>query len=418
MKEQKAIIDAFRKTDLEARKIALATVVRVRGSSYRSPGARMLVFDDGKWVGSISGGCLEGDALRKARKVMQEQSPLTVTYDTSEDSNQNLGIGLGCNGVIDVMIEPVKTATPHDPIQLFQNIISSREPVALATVFSNTKYQSEKCLINNRGERLVTFQEERINDLVIPDLLKVFQTKKSEAVQYSIDGEVVEVFLELIQPSITLMIFGAGFDARPVSNLAKSIGWDVSVTDECVAHIAPLFFPTADKLSLCQRDFIDRDFDITPFTACVLMSHNYEYDRDVLKKLLKSPTPYIGILGPRKRFDKMLKEFASEGIELSSEDMHRIHSPIGLDIGAEAPDEIAVAIIAEIQSKFANRSGGFLKYRNAPIHQRDSGSDQVFKQVYLGGEDDLDNGQRLPSYLSQSLHQETLPGKGPMYSEG
>src|SRR5690606_14902876 len=199
---------------------------------------------------------------------------------------------------------------------LFQNIISSREPVALATVFSNTKHQSEKCLINNRGERLVTFQEERINDLVIPDLLKVFQTKKSEAVQYSIDGEVVEVFLELIQPSITLMIFGAGFDARPVSNLAKSIGWDVSVTDECVAHIAPLFFPTADKLSLCQRDFIDRDFDITPFTACVLMSHNYEYDRDVLKKLLKSPTPYIGILGPRKRFDKMLKEFASEGIEL------------------------------------------------------------------------------------------------------
>jgi xanthine dehydrogenase accessory factor len=150
-----------------------------------------------------------------------------------------------------------------------------------------------------------------------------------------------------------------------------------------VAHIAPVFFPTADKLSLCQREFIDRDFDITPYTACVLMSHNYDYDRDVLKKLLGSPTPYIGILGPRKRFDKMAEEFSAQGIVLSQHDLHRIHSPIGLDIGAEAPDEIAVSIIAEIQGKFANRSGGFLKYRNAPIHQRDQQSDQVFKQVYL-----------------------------------
>ena len=113
------------------------------------------------------------------------------------------------------------------------------------------------------------------------------------------------------------------------------------------------------------------------------MSHNYEYDRDVLRKLLSSPSPYIGILGPRKRFDKMIAEFEKENIRLSSEDLHRIHSPFGLDIGAEAPDEIALSIISEIQGKFANRSGGFLKYRNAPIHHRDSRSDQVFKQVYL-----------------------------------
>ncbi len=114
------------------------------------------------------------------------------------------------------------------------------------------------------------------------------------------------------------------------------------------------------------------------------MSHNYEYDRDVLKKLLKTETPYIGILGPRKRFDKMQREFAEQGIMLQTEDIHRIHSPIGLDIGAETPDEIAISIIAEIQGKFVNRSGGFLKYRNAPIHHRDTKSDQVFKQVYLG----------------------------------
>ena len=385
MKEQKAIVDAFRKKDLTVRNIAVATVVKVRGSSYRSPGARMLISDDGTWVGSISGGCLEGDALRKARQVMADKKPIAVTYDTSEKSNQNLGIQLGCNGIIDVLIEPVNHTDPRNPIQLFERLISSSEPVALATVFSNTLYQGEKFLIAGKQEILIPFSDEKLNARVLPDLARVFEIKKSEAKAYNFEGTKLEVFVELIQPSISLMIFGGGYDARPVSQLAKSLGWEVTVTDECVAHIVPLFFPTADKLSLCQREFIDRDFNITPFTACVLMSHNYEYDRDVLKKLLFSPSPYIGMLGPRKRFDKMVDEFAKEGIRLSGNDLHRIHAPIGLDIGAEAADEIALSIVSEIQGKFSNRSGGFLKYRTTPIHHRDAKSDQVFKQVYLDG---------------------------------
>src|SRR5690606_28870630 len=116
--------------------------------------------------------------------------------------------------------------------------------------------------------------------------------------------------------------------------------------------------------------------------ACVLMSHNYDYDRDVLKKIIKSDTPYIGILGPRKRFDKMLEDFSDSDLILSEKTLNKIHSPIGLDIGAETPDEIAVSIIAEIQTKFTNRTGGFLKYREGPIHQRHSGTDQVFKPIY------------------------------------
>jgi xanthine/CO dehydrogenase XdhC/CoxF family maturation factor len=383
MKEQKAIVEAFRQVDLLTRKVALATVVKVRGSSYRSPGARMLIMDDGKWVGSISGGCLEGDALRKARQVMTENKPMTVTYDTREESNQNLGIGLGCNGVIDVLIEPVDPENKNNPISLFEKLTSIEEPVALATIFSNDIYTGEKLLIRASGETLVSFSDEVLNGLIGPHLHNLFETNKSGAKEYLMNQNIVDVFIELIQPAVSLIIFGGGFDARPVSQLAKSLGWRVMVTDECVAHIAPVFFPTADKLSLCQRDFIDRDFNITPYTACVLMSHNYEYDRDVLKKILNSEAPYIGILGPRKRFDKMIGEFSASGIEVKKEDFHRIHSPIGLDIGAETPDEIAISIIAEIQGKFANRSGGFLKYRSGPIHQRDSKSDQVFKQVYI-----------------------------------
>lgn len=363
----------------------MATVVRVRGSSYRSPGARMLILEDGKWVGSISGGCLEGDALRKARKVMTENVAMTVTYDTTEESNQNLGIGLGCNGVIDVLIEPIEQKSAYNPITLFTQFIHTSKPLGVATIFKGEGV-AEKMIINIDGELSSEFTNEKLNGLVKKDLKAVFSTHKSEAKTYRVQSE-VEVFIELVQPTISVILFGGGFDARPVSQLAKSLGWEVSVTDECIAHIAPIFFPSADTLSLCERQFVDRDFNITPYTACVLMSHNYEYDRDVLKKLLNSDTPYIGILGPRKRFDKMRDEFEQEGIQLTNEQLSKIHSPIGLDIGAEAPDEITVSIIAEIQSKFSHRSGGFLKYRNGPIHQRDRLSDQVFKQVYLGSED-------------------------------
>lgn len=383
MKDFKTIVAEFRKIDVTTRKAALATVVKVRGSSYRSPGARMLITDDGKWVGSISGGCLEGDALRKSRQVMSDKKPMTVTYDTSEESNQNLGIGLGCNGVIDVLIEPIELSKRDNPIDLFESFVKTKESLTIATIFDAPFGVGEKIIVHSKGETKNNFSNASLAAMVTDDLKQLFETKKSHAKTFTTDEGHFEVFMELIQPAVSLIIFGGGFDARPVSNLAKSLGWDVRVTDECVAHIAPVFFPTADKLSLCHRDFIDRDFDITPFTACVLMSHNYEYDRDVLKKLLKSETPYIGILGPRKRFEKMQKEFAVEGIVLNDEDIHRIHSPIGLDIGAETPDEIAISIVSEIQGKFSNRSGGFLKYRNAPIHHRDSKSDQVFKQVYL-----------------------------------
>lgn len=381
MKDFKTIVKEYQKLD-QTKKAALATVVRVRGSSYRSPGARMLITEDGKWVGSISGGCLEGDALRKARKVMTDQIATTVTYDTTEESNQNLGIGLGCNGVIDVLIEPINSSSQTNPVKLFSEFINTDKPLSVATIFSE-KGVAEKLIISEDGHVSSKFSNDSLNQIVKVDLEKTFKTHRSEVKKYDDD---VEVFLELIQPTLSVIIFGGGFDARPVSQLAKSLGWDVNVTDECVAHIAPIFFPTADKLSLCDRKFIDRDFKITPYTACVLMSHNYEYDLDVLKKLIQSPAPYIGILGPRKRFDKMRDEFAEEGILLKSEILNRIHSPIGLDIGAEAPDEIAVSIIAEIQSKFSFRSGGFLKYRNGPIHQRDRLNDQVFKQVYLGNE--------------------------------
>lgn len=385
MKELKTIIAAYHNIDFSQRKAALATVVKVKGSSYRSPGARMLITDDGKWVGSISGGCLEGDALRKARQVMNTKIPVLVTYDTREESNQKLGISLGCNGVIDILIEPVEVNDPNNAIHLFTEIIDTGYSKALATIITSTQWTGQKMMIDETGLTIVDFENEELSQCVSKDLKGIFSTRKSGTKYHSVNSEEVEIFIELIQPGISLILFGGGFDARPVSELAKSLGWHVTVTDECVAHIAPLFFPSADKLSLCHRDWVDRDINISGYTACILMSHNYEYDRDVLRKLINTPSPYIGILGPRKRFDKMMEELKSENVNLSDAILSRIHSPIGLDIGAETPDEIALSIISEIQAKFSNRSGGFLKYRSGPIHQRDLKTNEINKQMFLGG---------------------------------
>ncbi|MCS6974780.1 MAG: XdhC family protein [Cyclobacteriaceae bacterium] len=378
MKELKSIVEAYRQNQSAQRKQAVATVVRVHGSAYRSPGARMLIFDDGRWVGSISGGCLEGDALRKARTVMTEGKSLLITYDTREESNQQLGIGLGCNGVIDVLIEPVLSTDPNNPLSIFERIIERNEPVAFATVLTG-ELIGEKMLLFPDGSIFNGITDDKLSVAVSGKLQTIFSEPRSHTAKVNDE----EVFLEWIQPVINLLIFGGGFDARPVCAFAKQLGWNVQVTDECVSHIAPVFFPQADKLTLCQRTFIDREFSITPFTACVLMSHNYEYDRDVLKKILRSATPYIGIIGPRKRFEKMRNELEQQGVLFNADDLHRIHAPAGLDIGAETPDEIALSILAEIQSKFTGRSGGFLKYRSGPIHQRNPKSDEVCKQVLL-----------------------------------
>lgn len=384
MKEIKNIISEYDKIDFQKKKAALATVVKVRGSSYRSPGARMLITNDGRWVGSISGGCLEGDALRRAREVMSSGTAQVITYDTTVEGD-SLGIGLGCNGIIDVLIQAIDNEENNNPIKRLSSFVNYENLTVMATVFraakgSNVSVANQLWMDSNL-ELHGDIHDPALRDQVYHDLRLAKENRKPGIKTYH-NGE-TEVFFEIIEPAIDLLIFGAGFDARPVVDLAKVLGWEITVADECVAHIAPARFPLADKVMLCQRDHIGEEIKIKPYSAAVLMSHNYEYDLQVLKRLLPTTVNYIGILGPKKRVDKMFETLEAEDIELTPEDKHRIHSPVGLDIGAETPEEIALSIITEIQAKFTNRSGGFLKYRNAPIHHRDGKEDQVFKQVYI-----------------------------------
>lgn len=383
MKEFRNIIKEYHKVDFEQKKAALATVVKVRGSSYRSPGARMLITNDGRWVGSISGGCLEGDALRKARQVMTSGEPRLVTYDTTEEGN--LGIGLGCNGVIDVLIEPIDHTRSDNPITRLEQFVNLENMTVMATVFRAEDQQRTKVADQLWLDHDKVIQgnvvDQALRAQIYQDMLSVRESRKPAIKLY--DQDRVEVFVEIIEPVIDLLIFGGGFDAKPVVEISKIMGWDVTVIDECIAHVAPVNFPSADKVMLCKRDHVSEKITVKPYSAAVLMSHSYEYDLQVLKRILPMDLSYIGILGPKKRAEKMFLELEEEGIHLSPDDKHRIHSPVGLDIGAETPEEIALSIVTEIQAKFTNRSGGFLKYRNAPIHHRDGKEDQVFRQVFI-----------------------------------
>lgn len=370
MKEISRILEVYQQVDFSQRKAALATVVWVEGSSYRRPGARMLITDDGRWEGAISGGCLEGDALRKARQVMLDGQPLVVTYDTMDDGANSFGVGLGCNGIIDVLIEPVNPDDPQNPVILLDAFVQKREVWVLATVLKSGWVKLTP------GSRFVLTSEQAgtVPDWLREDMDGVMRIGKPLVQSYQVESGSVEIFIERIDPGIELVIFGAGYDVVPVAKLARDLGWQVTVTDDCVAHLAPKRFPVATCVLYADRTAVLDKLMVTDRTAAVLMSHNFNYDRAVLQALLTTSIPYIGMLGPRKRFDKMQAEFEKEGLDFSEAALSRVHAPIGLDLGAETPDEIALSIIAEIRAFFAKRSGGFLKDIPGPIHERLSGN--------------------------------------------
>ncbi len=312
--EFRHIIDTYREVDFSQRRAALATVVGLKGSGYRRPGARMLILDSGHWTGAISGGCLEGDALRKAREVMQTRESRIVTYDTSQPDGDNFGIGLGCHGVLDVLIEALDPTDADNPLETLDRVLQGRQPLTLTRILPN-------------GTE----------------------------------------FTEHLRPDVQLLVFGAGYDAVPLVSQAKLLGWPVVVADDCVAHLNPKRFSQADQLVTVQRDNVQQSIAIDPYSAAVLISHNYKFDLAVLRDLLQTAIPYIGILGPRKRGDALLNDLADV---VQPADHNRIFAPIGLDVGAETPAEIALSIVAEIQTVFRQTTAQPLKFKDAPIHQK------------------------------------------------
>lgn len=363
-KSIKAILDEYK--TLKGESAVIATVVNIQGSAYRSAGARMLIRNDGRWLGSISGGCLEGDALRKAKQVMQNGSPMIITYDTTLD-NGDLGVNLGCEGVIDILFEPANDKNNNIIAFLFE-ILKNESACMLSSVIRSTKndyYLSQRILLDD--SRVI---KSTIEDSNLLQLIKThFKNNQDQNKSTILNSDEADLLLEVIKPTENLLIFGGGIDARPVAELANKLGWNVSVFDDCIARIMPSFFPKTN-LNNCSLEEINTKVKVEPHTAAIIMSHNYRYDLAAFKMLLSQDISYIGLLGPKKKSQQLVDDLEKENVKLTQKDFLRIFAPVGLDIGAETAEEIALSIISEIQAHFNNRNGGFLKNRKSPIHNR------------------------------------------------
>ncbi|ULQ52748.1 XdhC family protein [Flavihumibacter fluvii] len=374
MKEIKTIINAYDATRKNGQKSALVTVVHLEGSSYRRPGARMLVSDDGQMTGAISGGCLEGDALRKALLVLAQQQSRLVTYDTSDEDDATIGVQLGCAGVIQVLMEPILPAHPDNPIELLRKATAKRQEFVLVTGFSLEHKKSSQAgtclLVEQDGSVSGQPGDELLLAAMLEDVALAFAQKKSSFRQYIWHDQNITAFIEYVPPSISLVIVGAGNDVMPVVAIADTLGWESNVVDGRPTHAKRERFASACQVLVSKPENVLEQMAIDDQTAFVLMTHNYNYDLAMLKALVKTHVPYIGVLGPRKKLDRMLGDMQAEGITLSEEQLSRVYGPVGLDLGGETAEEIALSIIAEIKAIMAGKSSLSLRLREEVIHAR------------------------------------------------
>lgn len=367
MKEIIDIVAAYQEAAGSGKKAALATVVLVEGSAYRRAGARMLITEEGQLTGAISGGCLEGDALRKARMVIMQQEPLLVTYDTMDDDDAKFGVGLGCNGIIHILIEPINDSLTN-PITLMKAVICSQGYSVLVTLFSiedRKARQPGSCLFLAKGETLLNGSEALpCKNELLEDAKNALDSQHSIVVTY---GHYT-AFVECVKPLISLIILGAGNDAIPLTKIGAVLGWNITVVDGRPNYASAGRFPSANNIIVSKPEQALDNLEINLWTAFVLMTHNYNYEIAFLKTLLPLQPSYIGILGPRKKLERMLQELEASGSIITPRNLETIHGPVGLDIGSETSEEIALSIIAEIKAVFSSRNGNSLKHKTTEIH--------------------------------------------------
>ena len=373
MKELREIIRAYEDAVKQTKRCALATVVNLDGSAYRRPGARMLVTEDGQLTGAISGGCLEGDALRKAQLVIVNRQPMLVTYDTTDDDDAKLGVGLGCNGIISILIEPLDPQDEKNPISILKTLLSKRQAAVLVTLFSleSRATQPGTCLSLTAGGILKNnLPPGSLQDMVLAEANAVLESGTSIIKTFS--GEkTLSAFVEMINPPISLVIMGAGNDAIPLVEMAHILGWQTTVVDGRANYATQQRFPLANAILVAKPDPATAQLTIDRRTVVVLMTHNFNYDTAALKAMLPLKPAYIGVLGPKKKLTRMLEELSGDGFTVDPA-LENVYGPTGLDIGAETSEEIALSIISEIQAVLSNKDGLSLRNKQATIHPRET----------------------------------------------
>jgi len=359
------VFDRIRTTLETNGEAVLATVTAVEGSAYRRPGAKMLLDPEGGGAGSITAGCLEDEVRALAADVLEAGTPRVKTWDlTGEDDVW--GLGVGCNGVITVLLEPLEDS--------YRPVVDARlagDPIGVATVVGG---DGPGALGDRAYYRPGEGFEGEIGDAILADLEGTAETLVEngggETVTVDADGGPVEVFVEGVRPPPELVVFGSGHDVGPVVELAKLVDFRVTVVPFRGGHADSGRFPGADEVvSTSPRDVADvGEWDEDSYA--VVMSHNFLDDRIALEELLETPVPYIGLMGPKKRFEEMREDFAEEGRTFTGAELDRIYTPIGLSLGGDSPYQIAYSIVGEVMAVANDRTPRHLSERDAPIHER------------------------------------------------
>jgi xanthine/CO dehydrogenase XdhC/CoxF family maturation factor len=368
MTEAKAVARAAAELRRAGEAFLVATVVHVRGSAYRRPGARMVLGRD-RWVaGSVSGGCLERDLVKRAWWLTRGGEPVVVTYDARDRDDGGWGFGLGCDGAVDVLIEAGGAPGRVDPLAFFERCRASQRRGAIATVFSSehpaVRPGTRVAVTGAAGAAEVEADptsgaaRDALADAARAGLLR----ERAQVVALCVGDVEVHALIEPVRPPLRLYVLGAGHDALPVVELAGRLGWDVVVCEPSSRPGTRARFAAADVVLAATPSEVAGRIAADDRAACVVMGHDYERDRAYLAAVIATRAEYVGVLGPRRRTLRMLAELGAVDVA------PRLHMPVGLDLGAESPQEIALAIVAEVLAATSGASGKSLAGRAGAVH--------------------------------------------------
>jgi xanthine dehydrogenase accessory factor len=343
--------------------IAIATVVDVRRSAPRRPGARLGVTRSGKMTGSVSGGCVENDVMARAMTVLDSGECAVATYGITDEAG--FRVGLSCGGAIDVLIEPF---APCDAWRTVRCAVEERQPAALSVALAPADLAGRKLAIFGDGSTVGTIDPE-LDEQVRVEASRLLPKGGTRVLTLPRPGGEASVFIEAFPPPLRLFIVGATHTGMSLCKAAKDLGFRVTVVDARSAFATRERFPNADELRPEWPDAVLGEAALDPYSYVVILTHDPKFDIPALVAALRSTARYIGIIGSRGTHAKRQERLREQGF--SPADLSRIRAPVGLDIGARTPEEIAVAILAEMLAVRYARRGTALTDREAPIHADD-----------------------------------------------
>ncbi len=339
-------IDTFNAWRRDGEPLVMATVVATEGSTYSKAGHRILIAGNGDYQGLVSGGCLEGDLAEHARAVIETGQAQAIRYDLRDEADEIWGMGIGCNGVIEVLLQRLDPDAGFEPFATIADCAMNRGDGVCVVVVAS---EDDACPV---GATLIDWPE----DYRACGLPAGFADRaKHEAANarahvtgpHIVQHDSIKLLVAPIRPVPQLLILGAGPDAAPLVNMAGELGWRVTLADHRAAYLEQRAFDAAERKCHIDPERLDSIGDLERFTAAVVMSHHLATDRLYLEQLAATPIGYIGLLGPAARRERLVSDLAAAAAPLDG----RLHGPVGMDIGADSPESIALAILAQIHSE-------------------------------------------------------------------